>query len=125
MREIRTISPVGSTAEEASARRAGRSARYREEQQRLADYEKIARLVIKYRNANKLSQIELAARVGTSYSAISRIERGQHATTVETLRRIASALGLALDIDFVPLRRSGAARGANGAYPAPMAAARR
>ncbi len=39
-----------------------------------------------------LTQQEVAERMGTSHSAISRIESGRHATSVETLQRLAAAL---------------------------------
>jgi transcriptional regulator with XRE-family HTH domain len=51
-----------------------------------------ARMVIRRRGKLELSQAELAKRMGTSHSAISRIESGQHPTTVPTLRRLATAL---------------------------------
>jgi ribosome-binding protein aMBF1 (putative translation factor) len=89
-------SPIGSTVSEARARRARNSAAYRAEQRRLAQFEELARLVIKHRAALGLSQQELAQRVGTSHSAISRIESGRHKTSVETLQRLAEALGLRL-----------------------------
>jgi transcriptional regulator with XRE-family HTH domain len=38
--------------------------------------------------------------VGTSHSAVSRIESGQHKTSFETLRRIAKALNVRLVIGF-------------------------
>ena len=47
-----------------------------------------------------ISQEELARRVGTSYSAISRIESGRHKTSVETLQRLAHALGVRLVVGF-------------------------
>jgi transcriptional regulator with XRE-family HTH domain len=85
---------------DARARRAGNSAAYRAEQRRLAQFENLARLVIKHRAALGLSQQELAERVGTSHSAISRIESGRHKTSVETLQRLAEALGLRLVLGF-------------------------
>ncbi len=50
--------------------------------------------MIKHRAAAGMSQKELAHRVGTSHSAISRLESGRHKTNVETLQRVAEALGL-------------------------------
>lgn len=93
-------SPIGSTASEARARRARNSASYRAEQRQLAQFEDLARLVIKHRATLGLSQQELAQRVGTSHSAISRIESGRHKTSVETLQRLAEALGLRLVLGF-------------------------
>lgn len=97
---IKTVSPVGTPTALARGRRAERSAAYRKEQQRVAEFERIARLVIKYRTELKLTQKELADRVGTSHSAISRIEGGQHKTNIETLVRIAHALDQRLVIGF-------------------------
>ena len=92
--------PVGTATALARSRRALRSAAYRAEQQRLAQFEELARLVIKHRGALGISQKELARRVGTSHSAISRIESGRHKTSVETLQRLAHALGVRLVIGF-------------------------
>jgi ribosome-binding protein aMBF1 (putative translation factor) len=93
-------SPIGTAASEAKRRRARRSPAYRAEQQRLAQFEEFARMVIKHRAARGLSQEELARLVGTSHSAISRIESGRHKTSVDTLQRIAQALGLRLVLGF-------------------------
>lgn len=91
---------AGATSAEARGRRAARSLAYRAEQRRLAQFEEIARLVIKHRASLGLSQQELARRVGTSHSAISRIESGRHKTSVRTLQRVAEALGLRLVLGF-------------------------
>jgi ribosome-binding protein aMBF1 (putative translation factor) len=95
-----TRNPVGIPVADAQRRRAERSVAYRAEQRRLAQFEEIARLVIKHRAALGLSQQELARLVGTSHSAISRIESGRHKTSVGTLQRIAEALGLRLVLGF-------------------------
>lgn len=96
----KTISPVGSTHRAGSRRRAQRSAVYREELRRIAPYEGIARIVIARRGALGLTQQELAERVGTSHSVISRIESGQYPTSVTTLRRLAEAFGTNLVLGF-------------------------
>jgi ribosome-binding protein aMBF1 (putative translation factor) len=93
-------SPVGRSATEASSRRSRQSAEYREEHERLRPYEEIARQVIALRLRYNLSQQALAQRTGTTKSAISRLESGQHAPTVATLERIASAFGGYLVISF-------------------------
>ena len=92
--------PVGSTAADTSRRRAARSAAYRREQRRVSGFEELARLVIRHRARLGLSQKELAKRVGTSHSAISRIESGRHRTSVVTLKRLAEALDLRLVVGF-------------------------
>lgn len=93
-------SPVGSTTQRERRRRANASAAYRAEQQRLAQFEELARLVIKHRAALGISQQGLARRVGTSHSAISRLESGRHKTSVETLQRVAEALGVRFVFGF-------------------------
>ena len=95
-----TMSPVGSPATEGAARRARHSAGYREAQERLAPYEQLARIVIRRRLDLGLTQEQLAQRMGTSYSAISRIESGQHNTSVQTLQRLAAALKMRFVMGF-------------------------
>jgi ribosome-binding protein aMBF1 (putative translation factor) len=97
MAATRNRSPIGSPANETSAHRARRSAAYREARTRLAPYEELARIVIRRRMELGLTQEELAGRMATSHSAISRIESGQHSTSVRTLQR----LGAALEMRFV------------------------
>lgn len=93
-------SPIGSSPQHGQRRRARESAAYRVEQRRLAQFEELARLVIKHRAARGISQKELAHRVGTSHSAISRLESGRHKTSVETLQRVAEALGVRFVFGF-------------------------
>ncbi len=97
------VSPVGTTAQEAGRRRATRSAEYRAEQQRLAPYREVAQQVIMMRTRQGLSQEALARLVGTSKSAIVRLESGRHRPTMETLRRVAAAFGTRLVIGFEEL----------------------
>lgn len=100
-------SPIGSTAEQASRQRAASSATYRTQQTQRAGFRQVAWLLIKYRTAKGLSQQELADRVGTSHSQISRIESGRHRTNLDTLERIAAALDLTLVIGFESLTPKG------------------
>lgn len=97
----RTVtSPVGSSVVEAAGRRAQRGAPYREARARLAPYEQLARIVIRRRMELDLTQEQLAKRMGTSHSAISRIESGQHGTSVKTLQRLATALEMRFVMGF-------------------------
>ncbi len=91
---------IGRTVAGARAERSRRSPAYQREQARLEPFEELARIVIQHRMSAGLSQGELAERMGTSHSAISRIESGQHKTSVETLRRLAEALGIRLVVGF-------------------------
>jgi transcriptional regulator with XRE-family HTH domain len=69
-----------------------RDAEARAEHERLTPFEGLARLVIMRRAALGLSQQQLAARMATTASAVSRIESGRHATNTRTLMRLAQAL---------------------------------
>lgn len=100
-------SPVGSTAEVASARRAARSPEYRAQQADREGVREIAWLLITYRMDKGLSQEQLAELVGTSYSQISRIESGRHRTNLDTLSRIAHALDMRLVVGFETTTSSG------------------
>jgi ribosome-binding protein aMBF1 (putative translation factor) len=95
----RATSPIGTAAADASRRRR-RDPEYRASQERLAAYEGIARFVIMRRAELGLTQEQLAERMGTSHSAISRIEAGQHRTSVATLERLAQALEVRLVMGF-------------------------
>lgn len=96
----RSENPIGSTAVEASARRAKQSSAYRAQQEAMAGCREIAWLLIKFRMDRGLSQQQLADLVGTSNSQISRIESGRHRTNLDTLTRIAHALDLRLVLGF-------------------------
>jgi ribosome-binding protein aMBF1 (putative translation factor) len=99
-RTTKNNSRVGASASEAQRRRARGSSKYRQAQERLAPYEQLARIVIRRRMDLKLTQEELAERMGTSHSAISRIESGQHSTSVQTLQRLAAALEMRFVVGF-------------------------
>ena len=94
------VSPAGTPVSEARRRRERRSPEYRAAQARLAPYEAIARFVIQRRAELGLTQEQLAERMATSHSAISRIESGQHRTSVATLERLADALEARLVMAF-------------------------
>ncbi|MFA6003356.1 MAG: helix-turn-helix transcriptional regulator [Elusimicrobiota bacterium] len=68
-----------------------------------ADIElRVALEITKAREAKKMSQSELAAALKTKQQTVSRIERGAQNVTIETLDRIAKALGRGLEVRFVP-----------------------
>ena len=97
MTMTKAISPLGESASEGATRRAARSREYREHAARLAPYRVIARAVILGRTDMGITQEQLAFALGTTGSAISRIESGTRPVTLDTLSR----LGAALDISFV------------------------
>ena len=97
------VSPVGTSASAAGARRARRSAEYRDALAKLQPAEEIAREVLKLRMKTGLTQQELAKKLGTTKSVVSRLESGHHAPSVKTLDNIAKAFDMKLTIAFEPL----------------------
>ena len=63
------------------------------------EYE-IARQLIKARLERGMTQEELAAKVGTRQSNISRIERGQQNTSIGLLNKVAKGLGKKLRVSI-------------------------
>ena len=58
--------------------------------------------LIRARNEANLSQAELAKRLGTTQSAIARLEAGGVSPSISTLRRYAIATGNRLRLQLVP-----------------------
>lgn len=65
------------------------------------DYQ-IAKKMIEKRLENDISQRALAKKAKTTQAVISRIESMNSNPSVSLLKRLASALGLRMDINFVP-----------------------
>ncbi|MCL5289762.1 MAG: helix-turn-helix transcriptional regulator [Bacillota bacterium] len=72
----------------------------KEEYDKLEVLYEIKREIIRLRTENKLSQAELAERVGTKQSAISRLEAGEYNPTLEFLAKVAKSLGKKIEIRF-------------------------
>ena len=85
--------PVGTAVSARIEQKRRGSPEFRAEYDRLAGFEQLAGIVIMRRAHLGLSQEDLAGRMGTTASTISRIESGQHATSVRTLERLGEALG--------------------------------
>ena len=60
----------------------------------------IAYQILQLRKKKKISQAQLAKRIGTKQSNIARIEAGQQNFSIETLEKIADALGSRLEVSF-------------------------
>ena len=61
--------------------------------------EEIARAVVQARTAHAWSQRRLAEILGTSNTAVSRIESGRHGISLATLQRLADVLGIRFTIE--------------------------
>jgi ribosome-binding protein aMBF1 (putative translation factor) len=94
-------SPLGDDARSAAARRRAASPVYAALEKKHEVALAIADLVILHRTRTGLTQEVLAERMGTSVSAISRLESGFHVPSIETLRKLAEALGGRVKIDIV------------------------
>lgn len=75
----------------------------RAEYDRLADEFAFLDEILKARAESGLSQAEVAARIGTTQSAIARLESAEssHSPSVATLQRYASALGYKLQLRLI------------------------
>jgi transcriptional regulator with XRE-family HTH domain len=64
--------------------------------------------ILKARLATGLTQAEVAARCGTTQSAIARLESGarRHSPSIATLQRYARALGYGLELRLVKKSRA-------------------
>lgn len=60
---------------------------------------RVARDLQAVRKLNKLTQAELAERMGTTQSVVSRVEKGSN-VSIETLARYAAACGARLNIQI-------------------------
>ena len=94
-------SPLGEDARSAAARRRAANPVYAALEKKHEVALAIADLVILHRTRTGLTQEALAERMGTSVSAISRLESGFHVPSIETLRKLAEALGGRVKIDIV------------------------
>jgi len=72
----------------------------KEEYEKLNVMYEIKKQIIRYRIENNLTQKELADRIGTKQSAISRLENDDYNPSVEFLDKVAHALGKKLEIRF-------------------------
>src|SRR5205823_13205204 len=78
--------------------------------ERVASYERavanaeVAQAIYDLRSGAKLTQAELANRVGTTPSVISRLEDADYeGHSLSMLRRVADALGMRVEIRFTPV----------------------
>jgi DNA-binding transcriptional regulator YiaG len=92
------VSPVGSPAADAGARRAARSEDYRAARDEYAairalrEKNWIAAHIRERRYELELTQQVVAKRAGTSHSFVSKLESGEHIPTIPVLQRILRVL---------------------------------
>ena len=71
---------------------------FREEYARADDEFALIEALVRARTAAKLTQTELAQRLGTTQSAVARLEGGRVSPSLATLRRYAEATGTRLTV---------------------------
>jgi ribosome-binding protein aMBF1 (putative translation factor) len=98
------INPLGQDARAAAARRRAANPKYAEFEKKYEVALAVADLVTLHRTRTGLTQEGLASRMGTSVSAISRLESGFHVPSLGTLRKLAAALGGRVKIDIVDVK---------------------
>jgi len=92
-------------------------ARFMEDPEFREEYALVEALV-RARAAAKLTQAELARRLGTTQSAVARLEGGRVSPSFATLRRYAAATGARLTVRLMPADGAGARASVSGGRPA-------
>jgi DNA-binding XRE family transcriptional regulator len=89
---------------------------FRDAYEELEDEYLLVRELLSARKQSGLTQEEVAASMGTTKSAVSRLEgAGKHSPSVSTLKKYARAVGCEVEIRLVPASpRSAPARGRRG-----------
>ena len=64
-------------------------------------FKEIREMIIQLRHDSQLTQKELAAKCGITQANISNLEKGTSKPTIESLKKIADALGMRLIVEFV------------------------
>jgi DNA-binding XRE family transcriptional regulator len=88
---------------EAFLRKALKRREFREAYEGLAEEYALAREMLEARSRSGLTQEAVAELMGTTKSAVSRLEAGgKHAPSLTTLKKYAHAVGCRLEIKLVP-----------------------
>lgn len=74
---------------------------FRKEYEALEPEYALKRRLIELRMKKKITQKQLAQAAGTHQASIARFERGDYSPTISFLSRLASALGMKLEVRFV------------------------
>jgi ribosome-binding protein aMBF1 (putative translation factor) len=80
----------------------------REAYDRAKEAYELGRRVRRARERLGMTQADLASRTGSTQPAVARLEAGGVTPSLETLHRVADALGLELVVDLRPPRRASA-----------------
>ncbi len=75
---------------------------FKAEWQRLAPAREFATALLRYRAEHKLSQRELAKRLGVSQPRVVKLESGEHNPEVDTIINAVRSLGIEFCLDVAP-----------------------
>lgn len=78
---------------------------FREQWEKTALARAVALRLVGYRAEHKLSQVQLARKLGIKQPMVARLEAGEKNPTWETLVRLSERLGIEFVVDIVPPRR--------------------
>src|SRR3990167_8339203 len=76
--------------------------KFRQEYEKLEPEFAIARTIIEARIKDKVSQEQLAKKMGTGQAVISRLEGANSSPSLSLIKRLASALNLKVELRFTP-----------------------
>jgi transcriptional regulator with XRE-family HTH domain len=76
---------------------------FRNEWERTMLARSVANQLVKYRVDHKLTQRQLAEKLGVSQAVVGRLELGEHEPKISTLSRLTRELGLRFSIDIHPV----------------------
>ncbi len=74
---------------------------FKKEWEALEPQRQLKRRLIELRMKKEMTQKELAVAAGTHQASIARFERGDYSPTLSFLSRLASAMGMKLEVKFV------------------------
>ena len=83
-----------------------RDPEFKEEWDALEPEFQVIRAILNARHEKNITQKELAELTGIAQADISRMENGNANPSLQTLKRLAAGLGMAVKVDFVPLSKS-------------------
>lgn len=78
---------------------------FRAEWERSALARAVAIAVVGYRAKHRLTQAQLAQRLGVRQPHVARLELGEHTPSIEMLQRLSRVLGLRFIVEVAPARK--------------------
>ena len=96
---------IGRRLSDVIAEREARDPDYARSRQEAVPGLLFANAVTLARVQNRLTQAELAAKIGTTNTAVSRLESGRHVPSLDTVQKVSDALGVGFGVKVRPARQ--------------------